>query len=120
MLRLAAQHADIWNRDFDGVNPGLDPYSAADLMASQTRVDAACAEVGRDPATLERTAGVWVDLPSAPPRGWDALTGTPEEMAAGLRVYTDTGYTQLQVWLNDQTIDGIEAFAPVLELVRRG
>ena len=114
MLRLAARHADIWNRDFDAVNPGFDPYSAADLAASQTRVDAACAEVGRDPGTLERTAGVWVDLPSAPPRGWDALTGTPEEMAAGLRVYAESGYTQVQVWLNDQTIDGIEAFAPVI------
>jgi alkanesulfonate monooxygenase SsuD/methylene tetrahydromethanopterin reductase-like flavin-dependent oxidoreductase (luciferase family) len=117
MLRLAAQHADIWNRDFDAVNPGLEPYSAADLTASQTRVDAACAKVGRDPATLERTVGVWVDLPSAPSRGWDALTGTPEEMAAGLRVYADTGYTQVQVWLNDQTINGIEAFAPVLTRV---
>ena len=120
MLRLAAQHADIWNRDFDGVNPGLEPYSAADLTASQARVDAACAEVGRDPASLERTAGVWVDLPSAPSRGWDALTGTHKEMAAGLRVYADTGYTQVQVWLNDQTVSGIEAFAPVLELARRG
>jgi hypothetical protein len=92
------------------------PYSAADLMESQTRVDAACAAIGRDPATLERTAGVWVDLPSGPPRGWDALTGTPEEMAAGLRVYADSGYSQVQVWLNQPTIEGIEAFAPVLEI----
>lgn len=117
MLRLAARHADIWNRDFDAVNPGLEPYSAADLAASQARVDAACVEVGRDPATLGRTAGVWVDLPSAPSRGWNALTGTPDEMAAGLRVYADTGYTQVQVWLNDRTIAGIEEFAPVLTRV---
>jgi len=39
-------------------------------------------------------------------------------MAAGLRVYAGSGYTQVQVWLNDQTIDGIEAFAPVLEHAR--
>ena len=45
---------------------GFTPYSAADLTESQTRVDAACAAIGRDPATLERTAGVWVDLPMAP------------------------------------------------------
>ena len=38
----------------------------------------------------------------------------------GLRVYADSGYIQVQIWLNDQTIDGIEAFAPVLELVRQG
>jgi alkanesulfonate monooxygenase SsuD/methylene tetrahydromethanopterin reductase-like flavin-dependent oxidoreductase (luciferase family) len=119
MLRLAARHADIWNRDFDAVNPGFSPYSAEDLRESQMRVDAACAAIGRDPATLKRTAGVWVDLPMAPRReGWDALTGTPDEIAAGLRVYADTGYSQVQVWLNQQTIEGIEAFAPVLELVR--
>jgi alkanesulfonate monooxygenase SsuD/methylene tetrahydromethanopterin reductase-like flavin-dependent oxidoreductase (luciferase family) len=120
MLRLAARHADIWNRDFDAVNPGFEPYSVADLAASQERVDAACVEVGRDPATLARTAGIWVDLPSAPSRGWNALTGTPDEIAAGIRVYADTGYTQVQVWLNNQTIAGIEEFAPVVAMVRRG
>jgi len=119
MLGLAARHADIWNRDFDAVNPGFTPYSAADLTESQTRADVACAAIGRDPATLQRTAGVWVDLPSGPRReGWDALTGTPDEIAAGLRVYADTGYSQVQVWLNQQTIKGVEAFAPVLELLR--
>jgi hypothetical protein len=117
MLGLAARHADIWNRDFDAVNPGFTPYSAADLTESQTRADAACAAIERDPATLERTAGVWVDLPSAPRReGWDALSGTADEIAAGLRVYADTGYSQVQVWLNQPTIEGIEAFASVVEL----
>jgi alkanesulfonate monooxygenase SsuD/methylene tetrahydromethanopterin reductase-like flavin-dependent oxidoreductase (luciferase family) len=118
MLHLAARHADIWNRDFDAVNPGFAPYSAADLKESQTRVDAACAAIGRDPATLERTAGVWVDLPIAPRReGWNALTGTPDEIAAGLRVYADAGYSEVQVWLNQPTIEGIEAFAPVITRV---
>jgi hypothetical protein len=88
-------------------------------MESQTRVDAACDAIGRDPATLERTAGVWVDLPTTPRReGWAALTGTSDEIAAGLLVYADSGYSQIQVWLNQPTIEGIEAFAPVLELVR--
>ena len=40
-------------------------------------------------------------------------------MAAGLRVYADSGYSQVQVWLNQTSVEGIEAFAPVLELVRR-
>jgi alkanesulfonate monooxygenase SsuD/methylene tetrahydromethanopterin reductase-like flavin-dependent oxidoreductase (luciferase family) len=104
MLRLAARHADIWNRDFDAVNPGFEPYSLEDLTASQQNVDAACAEIGRDPATLDRTVGVWVDLPGAPPRaGWNALRGSEEEIAAGLRRYAAAGYTQVQVWLNAQT-----------------
>jgi hypothetical protein len=46
------------------------------------------------------------------------LAGTPDEIAADLRVYADSGYSQVQVWLNQPTIEAIEAFAPVLELVR--
>jgi hypothetical protein len=46
------------------------------------------------------------------------LTGTSDEIAAGLLVYADSGYSQIQVWLNQPTIEGIEAFASVLELVR--
>src|SRR4029079_17450504 len=115
MLRLAARHADIWNRDFDAVNPGYEPYSPEDLAASQAKADAACAEVGRDPATLGRTAGVWVELPYAPPRAsWNALRGTPDEIAAGLRRYADSGYSQVQVWLQTPTVERVEAFAPVL------
>lgn len=118
MLGLTARYADIWNRDFDAVNPGCEPYSAEDLATSQVKIDAACAELGRDPATLTRTAGVWVDLPTAPSRGWNALSGTPEEMAAKLRVYVDTGYSSVQVWLHPRGIAGVEGFAPVIERVR--
>ena len=119
MLRLAARHADIWNRDFDGVNPGYKPYSREDLAASQERLDAACVEVGRDPATLTRSAGIWVDLPIAPPRAsWDALRGTYDEIATGIRRYADTGYSSVQVWLQPRTIDGVEAFGTVLERLR--
>ena len=46
------------------------------------------------------------------------MTGTAEEIAAGLRVYADAGYSRVQVWLNQQTIEAIEAFAPVLERVQ--
>jgi alkanesulfonate monooxygenase SsuD/methylene tetrahydromethanopterin reductase-like flavin-dependent oxidoreductase (luciferase family) len=120
MLRLAAHYADIWNRDFDAVNPGYEPYSSEDLAASQSRVDAACADIGRDPATLARTVGVWVDLPSAPSRGWNALTGSPQAIASGLRRYADAGFSQVQLWPQTCTVDSIDELAPVLELVRGG
>lgn len=119
MMRLAARYADIWNRDFDAVNPDEMPYSREDLLRSQAKIDAACAEVGRDPSTLARTCGVWVDLPSGPDRGWDSLGGAPEEMAAGLRKYAETGYSGVQIWLNQNDTAGIEAFAPALEILDR-
>jgi alkanesulfonate monooxygenase SsuD/methylene tetrahydromethanopterin reductase-like flavin-dependent oxidoreductase (luciferase family) len=120
MLRLAARYADIWNRDFDAASEGNALYSAADLAGSQARIEAACQEVGRDAAALARTAGVWVDLPGAPSReGWGALTGSREEIAAGLRRFGDAGFSQVQVWLQPPTLAGLEAFAPVLDRLRQ-
>lgn len=78
-------------------------------------VSAARADVDRIPATLARTVGAWIDLSSAPSRGWNALTGTPEEIAAGLRNDAGVGYSQVQVWLNPGTLEGVEGFAPVLK-----
>lgn len=117
MLGLSARFADIWNRDFDVWNEDVEPYSEADLRAWGPRVDAACREAGRDPATLRRTAGVLVDIPGlAPPRaGWQALSGTPEEIAAGLRAYARAGFTHVQIWLEPSSLAGVEAFGKVLE-----
>ena len=119
MLGLVARYADVWNRDFDAVNPECEPYSMQDLTRSQEKIDAACAAIGRDPNSLARTVGVWVDLPEFPRRSsWNALRGAPEEIAAGLRRYAAAGYAEVQVWLQEPSVAAVEAFAPVLEQVR--
>jgi alkanesulfonate monooxygenase SsuD/methylene tetrahydromethanopterin reductase-like flavin-dependent oxidoreductase (luciferase family) len=121
MLRLAARYADIWNRDFDKVNPDVTPYSPEDLAAWGARVDAACAAVGRDPATLERTAAVFVDLPIGSGReGWGALRGSPHELAEALRNYADAGFSHVQLWLEPGALAGIEAFGEVLAILDAG
>jgi probable F420-dependent oxidoreductase len=121
MIELAARFADIWNRDFDVWNPGVTPYSTEDLAAWRARVDARCERAGRDPATLERAASVFVDLPTGAGReGWQALRGTPEEIAEGLRAYARAGFTRVQVWLEPGSLEGVEAFAEVLALLDRG
>jgi alkanesulfonate monooxygenase SsuD/methylene tetrahydromethanopterin reductase-like flavin-dependent oxidoreductase (luciferase family) len=121
MLRLAARYADAWNRDFGAANPDVARFSPDDLAAWQPRLDAACADVGRDPATLERTAAVWVDLPGATGReDWGALAGSPEEVAEGLRAYARAGVSHVQLWLEPGTAQGVESFAPVLEWLERG
>jgi alkanesulfonate monooxygenase SsuD/methylene tetrahydromethanopterin reductase-like flavin-dependent oxidoreductase (luciferase family) len=48
------------------------------------------------------------------------LTGSPAEIAAGLRAYADAGVSHVQVWLEPNTPAGIAAFAPVLEELDRG
>ncbi len=69
MLRLAARHADIWNRDFDAVNPGSSPIPARTWRRPKTGVDAVCPEVGRDPATLDAHRGRLGRSPDRPTTG---------------------------------------------------
>jgi probable F420-dependent oxidoreductase len=118
MLRLTAQYADAWNAYFTHTK-----NRAEGLAALRERVDAACASVGRDPATLARTATVFVHVPGTPIRGlpphWDftPLTGSPEELAEELHRYAAEGITHVQLWLEPNTLESIEAFAPVLDLL---
>jgi alkanesulfonate monooxygenase SsuD/methylene tetrahydromethanopterin reductase-like flavin-dependent oxidoreductase (luciferase family) len=114
MLRLTARYADLWNVDWRNQPEEFAVYNAA--------VDAACAAVGRDPATLIRTAGIMVNLPGYPgqPGLMDdsiPVSGSPEEIAEALRAHAQAGVAHAQILLNTTSVDGIEAFAPVLELL---
>jgi probable F420-dependent oxidoreductase len=117
MLLLIAEQADAWNVFFSSTG-----NSHAGIPPLRDRVDAACRAAGRDPATLARTAAVLVgfDLPGAVghPQVRNPLTGSPEQIAEELLAYRREGISHLMVYLDPQTLDGIEAFAPVIERVR--
>ena len=121
MLRLAASHADGWNAWFAWF--GNTPEGLADLTA---RVDRACAEVGRDPSTLERSVAVLVQVepgPMAsrggPPEDAPPLHGSPEEMAADLERFAGVGIDHVQLVLDPITVGSIERMGPVLEALDR-
>ena len=126
MLRLAATHADLWNGWL--VHTRSHPDQVPPLRAA---VDAACAEIGRDPATLGRTVGILVDQrepgeragfersPLAP-SGPEPLVGTPAELADALRRFAAEGIGHVQVTPVVNGVAGVEAFAPVLALLDRG
>ena len=90
-------------------------------------VDGACAEVGRDPATLGRTVAILAEVPdttarlvrTSPTGGGEPLAGTAEEMAAALRGFAAEGIAHVQLVLAPNSVAGIEAFAPVLEALDR-
>lgn len=121
MLRLAATYADLWNAE----GPARQPEEISPLRQAG---DAACVEVGRDPATLGRSASVVVNLPLA--QGWgeqaasapDGQPGptSPEDIAETLRGYAREGLNHVQLWLSPSTIAGIEWFKAVLDLLDRG
>jgi probable F420-dependent oxidoreductase len=118
MLRLTLPHVDSWNVWF--ADTGNSPEGVAPL---RDQVDAACREVGRDPAEVERTVAVQVRLPGGQGRVHGAyakaepppLKGTPDEMAEVLRAYAREGIGHVQLVLDPITRGAIEAFAPVLE-----
>jgi alkanesulfonate monooxygenase SsuD/methylene tetrahydromethanopterin reductase-like flavin-dependent oxidoreductase (luciferase family) len=112
MLRLTAELADHWN----GGMRSIDEVPA--LLAA---LDAACAAVGRDPATVTRSVEVLVR-----PRDADAdreereIRGTPDAIATALRRFGALGIHELQVQLRPNSVAGVEAFAPVIDAIRRG
>ncbi|HKG56573.1 MAG TPA: LLM class flavin-dependent oxidoreductase [Candidatus Limnocylindrales bacterium] len=117
MLRITAAHVDAWNSWFADTENS--PEGVAPL---RERVDAACRDVGRQPAQLARTVAVLVRLTGgagrlqghaarmAPP-----LAGTPQEIADGLRAYAAAGIAEVQLVLDPITPSALDELAPVLE-----
>jgi alkanesulfonate monooxygenase SsuD/methylene tetrahydromethanopterin reductase-like flavin-dependent oxidoreductase (luciferase family) len=115
MLRLAAQQADLCNAWLAYGRSQPD-----EIPPLRDRIDAACREHGRDPTTLARTVTIRAALFGGTVAGAEPLTGSPEELAASLRAFAREGISHVQVWLTPHTLAGVEAFAPVLELLDRG
>lgn len=113
MLRLAATYADLWNAE----GPLRKPEEIIPLRVSG---DAACSEVGRDPATLGRSASIVINLPMAQARSGQPVTVSHEEIAHVLRGYAREGLGHVQLWLTPNTLASIEWFAEVLNLLDRG
>ncbi|MEZ4572890.1 MAG: LLM class flavin-dependent oxidoreductase [Thermomicrobiales bacterium] len=113
MLDLTARYADAWN---GWVVRGRN----AELLG---RLDAACEAIGRDPATLERVGMVMVDHTGAeidPNARRPPIQGSPEEMAEAFRSLADDGLSHLVVAHEPNNIAGLEALAPVLEILDGG
>jgi probable F420-dependent oxidoreductase len=112
MLRIIARHADAYNTVWH--------IDTAPVVERWENMVAACKDVGRDPATLELTAGTFVHLPEngTPADDDKAITGTYEEIAAKLQAFADVGVKHLNVIFRDATsVENIEQFACVMEIM---
>ncbi len=114
MLRLTATWADMWTTDW------LGPISK--VREDIGKLHAACAEVGRDPATLGITGGVTIGYPDLGtlPRWMSTpesfITGSAEEVADQLLAYADEGVGHILTNLYPFTPEAIDRYA---EAVRR-
>jgi alkanesulfonate monooxygenase SsuD/methylene tetrahydromethanopterin reductase-like flavin-dependent oxidoreductase (luciferase family) len=115
MMRLTARFADSWNWWTWGE---FDEFAA--LREKVDQFDEACADVGRDPSTIERTVDVY-SIDVGGDSGQDhAMTGSTEDMAATLLRLGELGFDEARVDLFPKTVAAVEAFAPVLDTVRAG
>jgi alkanesulfonate monooxygenase SsuD/methylene tetrahydromethanopterin reductase-like flavin-dependent oxidoreductase (luciferase family) len=114
MLRLVAQYADLWN--------GWLVYGRSQpdaVPALRSAVDAACEALGRDPSTLARTVTVRLTLLGREAPDEEPLSGGSEELAEAFYAFAREGISGVQIRLDPSTLAGIEAFAPVLEMLDR-
>jgi probable F420-dependent oxidoreductase len=124
MLEITLRHVQQWNvwyRQTGNTPAGLEPILR--------QVDEACRAVGRDPATLEKTAAVFVGMPGGAGRltkyderevAAPAIEGSPTELAGRLREYADLGVAEVQLVVDPITIEAIQALRPMLAELDRG
>lgn len=123
MLRIALPYAASWNVWF--ADTGNSPRGVPRLREI---VDEACRDVGRDPATIERTVAIQVRMPAGTGRIQGdygrqkeaPLAGTTAEMAEELRAYAREGIGHVQLVVDPITAASVEDLAPLLEDLDRG
>src|SRR6185312_10824971 len=90
MLALALPHVDRWNTWYAGYGNTLEGFSALN-----GRITAAAGGVGRDPAEVERSACVLVELdgdaPRRPHSDEEVRPVTPDELVGHLRGLEEAG-----------------------------
>ncbi len=112
MLELTARHADAWNLAWFGL-----PDERLERVRGE--LTEACTRVGRDPSTLSITVGITVRYEGAPADAeGPALSGTPQEVAAGLIAHAAAGADHVIAVLEPTTLDTLAAFAEAAALYR--
>jgi alkanesulfonate monooxygenase SsuD/methylene tetrahydromethanopterin reductase-like flavin-dependent oxidoreductase (luciferase family) len=109
--RLAVQLADIYSCYVEAL---ATPEEVGPHIES---LEAACAELGRDPASIGRSVGVYA-LPLEPSGVRPSrLSGSAEEMADGIRAFRAAGFTQVELMYAPPTMAALDALAPVVEAI---
>ncbi len=120
MLRITLPHVASWNAWGAWFGNSLQGY-----LPLRDQIDAACRDVGRDPATLERTLALIVAFPGALGRGsavteepFTPIDGRPGALAATLSAFADAGVAHVQLVLDPITVETIAALEPTVAALR--
>ena len=121
MLRIALPYVDMWNSWFTGFD-----NSAHGLEPLLRKVDDACADVGRDPAEIARTAAVYVQLERGTGRiagsgkrpVMTPITGSRAGIAESLNRFQAIGIDHVQVVIDPIDARSVTEMGEVLSLLR--
>jgi alkanesulfonate monooxygenase SsuD/methylene tetrahydromethanopterin reductase-like flavin-dependent oxidoreductase (luciferase family) len=111
-MTLAATHADIWSAYArESSLPGA-------FTAMIEQLERICEGIGRDPATLGRSIGVFVEPGDAKRAEADdlgvAISGSTDQIAETLASFAGIGVTRIEIMPYPQRLETIERLAPVL------
>ena len=122
MLALLAQYGDLWNAYFTPTKnrprawrrSGTGSTRPAARRGATRRRSAA-----RSPCSSTWRRGSGASPPLPPHWTFEPLAGPPERLAEELRAYAREGISHVQLWLEPNTLESLDAFAPVLALLDR-
>ena len=114
MLRLTAEHADLWNTAWFGAPSDR-------LRGQMAAFDAALATAGRSRSDVQPTVGMNVrdpDQPPVPEPDEQAFAGSVEELAEALGAYAELGVAHLMVGLKPLSVRSVERLAEAVRAQR--
>jgi alkanesulfonate monooxygenase SsuD/methylene tetrahydromethanopterin reductase-like flavin-dependent oxidoreductase (luciferase family) len=89
MLRLTAKFADRWNSVWYGL-------PTDEFRDERRRLEEACTAIGRDPATIEISAGLQIAAPDdGKVNGPESVVGRTAELLDALRIWEAEGVTEV-------------------------
>jgi len=119
ILAATLPHVDVWNTWFDWYGNTPDGFAAR-----IGEIDAACVAAGRDPAEVERSACVLVQLDGGGERRVDArvipLRGTNDEVGVGLRALAEAGADELILVADPITERSVRRLGSIVTELRGG
>jgi alkanesulfonate monooxygenase SsuD/methylene tetrahydromethanopterin reductase-like flavin-dependent oxidoreductase (luciferase family) len=112
MLGLTAKYADRWNSVWYGL-------PTDEFRAERSNLEAACREIGRDPGTIEVSAGVQVFAPSAASEnGPDRVVGTADHLLEAFRAWEAEGVTEIMCRLEPPSVAVVDVIAEAARRLR--
>jgi probable F420-dependent oxidoreductase len=120
VLRATLPHVDMWNTWHAWYGNSVD--GLAPMIA---KVSEAARAAGRDPAEIEMTAAIMVEMPGgsgrrhgSPGRATSvAISGDPSEMAETISAYATAGVGHVQLVVDPITLDSITGLGAVLAIL---